>query len=75
MKRLHMAAKYQKDIKEAEERVKCGQASIHEAEKGKTHAHAERDRARDNLVKAQEVARELKRALLVTVQERDLLKV
>ena len=72
---LNKAAKFQEDLKEADERVKRREASIYEAERSREHARVKRDRARDDLAKAQEAARELDRARLEVVPEWDFIKV
>ena len=68
-------AKCQEDLKEAGEMVKHSEGSILDVEKEMGHAWSKRDKARSELAKAHNALCEHERALVVTIRERNSLKV
>ena len=64
---LKKAARYQEDLKEANERVKGRDSSIFQLEKEKKLMHTVLDKARDDLEKAYEAACQLDLSLFMVV--------
>ena len=64
----YKAAKYQEDLKKADETIKHRKVRIYDTERERNHVHALLNRAREYLAKAYEVVRELDRVCSAAIQ-------